>query len=214
MKPESQLSTGLKALGLAVSPDQEKNIITYLELLGKWGRAYNLTAIREPALMVTHHVLDSLSATPFLTGTRLLDVGSGAGLPGLPLAIVMPQVSVTLIESRQKRVQFLLHAVARLGLTNVDVVHQRVERYQPSAKFDTLITRAFGSIAEFVDKTEHMCAIHGRIIALKGQYPSAELDAALRQGCMVQTVHVVDVPGLGAQRHIVILNPRHNQTKT
>lgn len=210
VKPEYELNKGLRALGLAVSPARQQSMLTYLKLLQKWALAFNLTAIRAPPLMVTHHLLDSLSAVPFLTGKRVLDVGSGAGFPGLPLAIALPQLSVTLIDSRHKRVQFLLHVVARLGLANVDVVRLRVEQYQPSAKFDTLVTRAFGTIAEFVDKAAHLCARDGQIIVWKGRYPSAELEAVKQKSIMVQAVHPVDVPGLGAKRHIVVLNPRDN----
>ena len=159
--------------------------------------------------MVTHHVLDSLAAAPFAKGPLMLDVGSGAGLPGLPLAIALPRLKVTLLDSRQKRVQFLLHAVARLKLKHVSVVHQRVERYQPPAKFDTLITRAFGSVAEFVNKAGHLCAEDGCMIALKGRDPGTELDDLKNSGFTAR-VHPVEIPGLAARRHVVVLRPRDN----
>lgn len=208
VEAEFMLGQGLSALGLSVPAGGVQSMLSYLQLLEKWGRTFNLSAIRGLSVMVPQHLLDSLSAAPYLKGRRVLDVGSGPGLPGLPLAIVLPQLSVTLLESRHKRVQFLLHVVAQLRLTNVDVVHQRVEQYQPAAKFDTLITRAFSSITEFVGKAEHLCARDGRMIALKGRYPRAELDAAKRSGVGTSAVHHVEVPGLAAQRHIVILNPR------
>ena len=213
LKAEIALEQGLQSMRISLPPGGNQTILSYLQLLQKWGRTYNLSAIRELSLMVPHHILDSLSTLPFITGQRLLDVGSGAGLPGLPLAVALPQMTCTLIDSRRKRVQFLVHAVARLRLTNVDVVHQRVERYQPATKFDTLITRAFGSISEFVEKTEHLCAKDGCLIALKGRYPRAELDAAARKDFAVPAVHSVEIPGLRAQRHIVILNPRRDQAK-
>lgn len=205
---EAVLEGGLRTMRVLLPPGGEASILTYLELLQKWGRTYNLSAIRDPATMVTHHILDSLSAVPFVVGEHVLDVGSGAGLPGIPLAISLPQLTVTLIESRLKRTQFLFHAAAHLGLSNIVVVRQRVERYQPPAKFDTLITRAFSTIADFLDKAEHLCAREGRMIALKGRYPAAELEAVVQKGFTVQAVHPVDVPGIGAERHIVVINPR------
>ena len=194
-------------MGIPLSNDQRKHMLAYLELLQKWGKTYNLSAIRELPPMVPHHILDSLSAAPFCRGPRMLDIGSGAGLPGLPLAIAQPELSVTLIESRQKRIQFLIHVASSLRLANVEIVHLRVERYQPSAKFDTLITRAFSTIAEFVDKAAHLCAKDGRIIALKGQHPGGELDTVISKGFTVHAVRPVNIPGLGAQRHIAVLSP-------
>ena len=155
--------------------------------------------------MVPLHLLDSLAATPFIHGERLLDVGSGAGLPGLPLATVLPGLSVTLIESRRKKALFLDHVVNVLKLDNVNVVCQRVEQYQPSEKFDTLITRAFSDIAGFVDKAGHLCVHGGKLIALKGRYPAAELVDLDPGRIELEAVHRVNVPALKAQRHIVIL---------
>ena len=158
--------------------------------------------------MVTHHVLDSLSPEPYIKGPRVLDVGSGAGLPGIPLAIVFPTLAVTLVESRKNKAQFLLYAASKLGLKNIEVVSRRVEQYEPTEKFDTLIARAFSTLAELVKKAGHLCASDGRIVALKGRDPSAEVAAMTQDDFVVAAIHPVKVPGLKARRHIVILEHR------
>ncbi len=204
---EQQLSLGLLQLDLAVPEVRQRALLEYLALLEKWGRAYNLTGILDRPSMVTYHLLDSLSAAPYVQGPRLLDVGSGAGLPGIPLAVVFPDLAVTLIESRKRRAQFLIHASATLGLCNVETVCERVERYQPADKFDTLLARAFSSIDDFVSKAEHLCAHEGRMVAFKGGYPVKEL-SGLGHGFTATAVHRVQVPGLAAERHIVVLARR------
>ena len=158
--------------------------------------------------MVTHHVLDSLSAAPYIKSPRVLDVGSGAGLPGFPLAIVFPKLAVTLVESRKNKAQFLLYAVSKLELKNIEVVHQRVEQYEPTKKFDTLIARAFATLAELVAKAGRLCASDGRILALKGRDPSAEVATMTQDDFAVAAIHPVKVPGLKAERHIVVLKHR------
>ena len=173
--------------------------------MSKWGETYNLTAIRDLDAMVTHHVLDSLSAAPYIKSPTMLDVGSGAGLPGLPMAIVFPRLAVTLVESRKNKAQFLLYAASKLNLNNIEVVHQRVEQYEPAKKFDTLIARAFASLTELVEKAGHLCAGDGRILALKGRDPSAEVAAMTQDDFVVAAIHPVRVPGLKAPRHIVVL---------
>ena len=158
--------------------------------------------------MVTHHVLDSLSAAPYIKTPRVLDVGSGAGLPGFPLAIVFPRLAVTLVESRKNKAQFLLYAASKLELKNIEVAPQRVEQYEPTKKFDTLIARAFATLAELVEKAGHLCASDGRILALKGRDPSTEVTAMTQDDFVVAAIHPVKVPGLKARRHIVILKHR------
>lgn len=204
-KLEHQLNTGLLELGLDAAASQREGLLKYLLLVQKWSAAYNLTAIRDPEIMVPRHLLDSLSAADLVHGVRLADIGSGAGLPGIPLAVVRPDLSVTLIESRKKKAAFLLHVAAELELPNVNVVCRRVENYQPPEKFDTLATRAFASLTEFVDKSAHLCAAGGRLLALKGIYPEAEIAGMEQKKFVVIEVRPICVPGLKAQRHIVVL---------
>ena len=202
-----QLSRGLHELGLPVCGVASERLLQYLSLLEKWNRVHNLTAIRDMPAMVTAHLLDSLCALPYVSGEKLLDVGSGAGLPGVPLAIAKPRLAVTLLESRKKKTRFLDHVVGTVGLANVDVVCLRVEQYRPPQKFDTLVTRAFSTIAAFADMAGHLCATGGRLIALKGRYPEAELAEIDQERFEVTEVCPVSVPGLDASRHIVVLTP-------
>ena len=203
-----RLRNGIKTLGLKVDQQRERLLLEYLGLMEKWGQTYNLTSIRDLDNMVTLHVLDSLAAAPYIKGPRVLDVGSGAGLPGFPLAIVFPRLTMTLVESRKNKAQFLLYAVSKLELKNIEVVSQRVEQYEPPKKFDTLIARAFAPIAGLVDKAGHLCASDGQILALKGRDPSAEVVAMGQDDFIVAAVHPVKVPGLTARRHIVVLEHR------
>ena len=202
-----QLCRDLCDLGLREVEDTADLLLQYLGLLEKWSRVHNLTSVRDVPSMGPAHLLDSLSALPFISGRRLLDVGSGAGLPGLPLAIANSRLSVTLLESRAKRTRFLNHVVGALSLGNVEVVCGRVEQYRPRRKFDTLVTRAFSSIAAFVDRAGHLCCKRGKIIALKGRYPEAELAELDQERFEVTEVCPVTVPGLHAARHVVVLTP-------
>lgn len=202
-----RLDQGLRELGLPEDDRTAEKLLGYLVLLEKWNRVHNLTSIRDVPSMISAHLLDSLSALPFVSGESLLDVGSGAGLPGLPLAIVRPSLSTTLLDSRNKKTRFLEHVVVSLALENVTVICERAERYRPQQKFDTLVTRAFSSIADFVDKAGHLCSRRGRLIALKGRYPQAELADVYEDGFEVNEIVPVSVPGLDAERHIVVLTP-------
>jgi 16S rRNA (guanine527-N7)-methyltransferase len=157
--------------------------------------------------MVTAHLLDSLSALPYIRGNNILDVGSGAGLPGFPLAIVCPALAVTLLESRKKKTMFLNNVVGSMAPGNVEVVCQRVEQYRPPRKFDTLVTRAFSTLATFAESSAHLCAPGGRLIAMKGRFPEAELAEIDQSQFEVTEVCPVSVPGLDAKRHLVVLNP-------
>lgn len=201
-----RLAAGLAALPLALDARATQQLLAYLQLLGKWNTAFNLTAIRDPEEMVTRHLLDSLAILPWVQGPRVLDVGSGAGLPGIPLAIARPDLAFTLLDANAKKTRFITQAVGELGLKNVEVVQNRAENYRPSATFDTLVSRAFASIADMLAATRHLCAPHGRFLAMKGVYPEEEL-AAVPAEMAIETV-ALRVPGLAAARHLVILTPR------
>jgi 16S rRNA (guanine527-N7)-methyltransferase len=189
-------------------PDSDRQrLLAYVRLLAKWNAAYNLTAVRDPQDMVTRHLLDSLAVLPYLAGPRVLDIGTGPGLPGIPLAVARPEYAFTLLDANAKKTRFVTQAVGELGLKNVEVVQARVESYRPAQNFDTLVSRAFASIADMLAASRHLCAPHGRILALKGVYPEEEL-AAVPAGFVVQEVAALQVPGLEAQRHVVILAPR------
>ena len=201
------LREGLAALPLNLGRSSQNKLLHYLELLEKWNSVYNLTAIRDPADMVARLILDSLVIMPHLNGSRLVDVGTGAGLPGIPLAIACPDVFVSLLESRRKPTQFLSHVVTALGLSNVQVVLKRAEQYRPMEKFDTLTARAFGTVQRLLTAAGHLCRPHGRILALKGRYPKRELDQLSTDTFELVDVVPLRVPQLGAARHLVIMRP-------
>lgn len=186
-------------------PDEAvAQLAAYLRLLARWNQAYNLTSVRDPADMATRHVGDSLTALPCLAGDRLLDVGAGAGLPGIPLAIARPATRVTLLDSQIKKARFLRQAVAELKLGNVAVVHGRVEDYRPVQAYPTIICRAFASLADFVTAAGHALAPGGRLVALKGRLPAAEI-AGLPAGWALQAATPVAAPGLVGERHLIVL---------
>jgi 16S rRNA (guanine527-N7)-methyltransferase len=201
----TRLDQGLAALGLALpAPDRER-LLAYVRLLAKWNSAYNLTAVRDPLEMVTRHLLDSLVIVPHLHGARVLDVGTGPGLPGIPLAVARPELAFTLLDANAKKTRFVVQAVGELALKNVEVVQSRVENYRPSRIFDTVVSRAFASIADMLAHARHLCAPGGRFLAMKGAYPEEELEA-LPAGYDVEVVPLT-VPGLDAARHVVIVTP-------
>lgn len=200
----AQLQQGLAELSLSATQQQQQQLLDYLQLLIKWNKAYNLTAIRDPQAMLVQHLLDSLVILPHVPEGRLLDVGTGAGLPGLLLAIMQPQRAVTLLDSNGKKTRFLQQAVHTLGLSRVEVVHSRVEDYQPPQLFQVIVSRAYAAMATFTIQCEHLCAPEGRFLAMKGVYPTDEL-ADLAASYHVQQVHELQVPGLAAQRHLVVL---------
>jgi len=206
MNPDPQLAAGIAALDLALPAGAEEKLLAYLALLDKWNRVYNLTAVRDVERMVSHHLLDSLAVLPYLQGETLLDVGSGGGLPGIPLAIARPALQVTLIDSIAKKTAFLLQAKAELGLANVSVVTGRVEDHKPEAPFDLITSRAFADLREFVTLTRHLLKPGGRWLAMKGLYPHEEA-ALLPPGVKVSADHALVVPGLEAHRHLIVLEP-------
>jgi 16S rRNA (guanine527-N7)-methyltransferase len=198
------LAAGAAALGVPLTAGQRASLLRLVAEVEEWNGRFNLTAIREPAEMVRKHLLDSLAVQPWLTGTRIADVGTGPGFPGLPLAVINPDRRFTLVEATAKKSRFVEHAARALGLDNVEVVNSRAEAWRPPRPFDTVVCRALGKLHEFVRFAGHLCAREGRMLAMKGQYPEAEL-AAVPKGWRVVAVHRLEVPGLGAERHLVEL---------
>ena len=204
MSPEAQLREGVAALGLPLGEPAHRKLLDYLALLAKWNRVYNLTAVREEQAMVTQHLLDSLAVLPHLPEGRLADVGSGGGLPGIPLAIAEPQRTVVLLESNHKKAAFLEQARIELALGNVSVVNERVEACVPAEPFAVVISRAFSDLAEFARLAAHLLAPQGVLAAMKGVYPHEEL-ALLPPDFRLDRVIALRVPGLDAGRHLVLL---------
>jgi 16S rRNA (guanine527-N7)-methyltransferase len=203
MSLQAKLEQGLQQAELNLPENVRQKLLDYLALLEKWNKVHNLTAVRDPEEMVTLHLLDSLSVLPYIKAKRLLDVGSGAGLPGIPLAICLPDLQVTVMDSSHKKASFMRQAKAELDIQNLEVVCGRVEKYRPEQLFDIVISRAFSDLAEFVALTRHLCAPGAQWLAMKGVYPYEEL-AQLK----IQPAQVVPlrVPGLAAQRHLVFLS--------
>ena len=205
MTIESRLDQGLAAMDIDLPAPQRGRLLDYLRLLEKWNRVHNLTAIREPEQMVVLHLLDSLSLLPHVAGARtLLDVGTGAGLPGIPLAIARPDLAVTLLDASHKKAAFLRQAKAELGLANVEVACERVEGWHPPAPFDLVVSRAFAELADFVVQAGHLVAPGGAMLAMKGVYPFEEI-ARVPASHRVENVIALAVPTLEAHRHLVLL---------
>lgn len=200
----SELERGVAALDVALAPAAQQKLLAYLALIDKWNRVYNLTAVREPGQMVSHHLLDSLAVAPHLSGASLADVGSGAGLPGIPLALARPDTAVTLIESSHKKAAFLKQAAIELALDNVEVVNARVEAWDALRRFDVVISRAFSDLPEFVALAGRLCAEGGVLAAMKGVHPYEELEQ-LPAPYRTRAVIPLAVPGLGAERHLVLI---------
>ena len=196
-----RLGLGLKSMSVEVSAGQVESLMSFLMLIQKWGKAYNLTAIRDMSEAVDLHLLDSLTVSPFLFGGRVLDVGTGAGLPGIPLAIVHPDKRFVLLDSSAKKIRFVRHAIMELGLVNVEAVVSRVEAYRPSFEFDLVLARAFAGLPDIRVMVEHLLGPKGRVLALKGRYPQDEIEA-LQDGVEVR-VHPLVIPGLAVDRHLV-----------
>jgi 16S rRNA (guanine527-N7)-methyltransferase len=204
MMGDDQLALGAAALGLTLTRAQRGQLDQYLALLEKWNRVYNLTAIRSRSRMVTHHLLDSLAVLPHVRAPRVLDVGSGAGLPGIPLAVANPALEVTLLEANHKKSAFLTQAIGELHLANARIVTERVESWRTDARFDTIVSRAFADLAEFVGSSRHLLARGGVFAAMKGVHPFEEIER-LPRGYAVVDVVKLDVPGLDAERHLVLV---------
>ena len=209
MSAAIQLSEGLTRLHLALPPSTQQKLLDYIALVQKWNKVYNLTAVRDTEDMLTHHLLDSLAVVPPLLSNithakNILDVGSGAGLPGIPLALALPDAQVTLLDSNHKKAAFLQQAVIELALGNVSVVCERVEKTQLNQIFSVVISRAFAELPKFVALAGHLVAPGGSLIAMKGVLPSQEI-AQLSGDFKLSEVAPLIVPGLNAERHLVFL---------
>ena len=196
-----KLATGVAQMGLQVSAETQQKLLSYLELLGKWNKVYNLTAVRDASEMVTLHLLDSLSVLPYIKGPRLLDVGSGGGLPGIVLAICFPELQVTTIDTVQKKAIFMRQVKGELGLDNLQVVHARVEAYEAEL-YDQIISRAFSEIGLFIELTRHLLVKNGHWLAMKGVSPQQDLVALSLNN---SKVYPLSVAGLRAERHLAII---------
>jgi 16S rRNA (guanine527-N7)-methyltransferase len=199
-----ELITALEQNNIVVSDAMTQSLLHYLQLMLKWNNTYNLTAITDPHEMIYLHLVDSLVIAPYVTGKQCLDLGTGAGLPGIPLAIIHPEQQWTLVDKNSKKTRFLIQAVAELGLKNVQVVHFRGEEFHPAHGFDNILSRAFGSLRLFVDTTRHLLNPDGELIAMKGKYPDDEL-ADLPTEVSVQSVQHIDIKGIDIERHLVCL---------
>jgi 16S rRNA (guanine527-N7)-methyltransferase len=205
MTLEAQIAQGVAALGAHVPEGANAAFARYLELIAKWNRVHNLTAVRETDQMVVLHLLDSLSVLPYLAGARsLLDVGTGPGLPGIPVAIARPDLAVTLLDSSHKKCAFLRQVKTELALANVEIVCERVENWKPQRQFDAVVSRAFSDLADFVAQAQHLVAAGGQLIAMKGVYPFDEI-ARVPATHRVARVLELRVPNLDAKRHLVFV---------
>lgn len=196
------LEAGIAKLGIELDAEKIDQLMSYLALLIKWNRAFNLTAVRDPAEMVNRHLLDSLSVLPYIASEDLIDVGSGPGLPGVPLAICLPELKVTTLDSNGKKTRFQNQVKAELGLANLTVINSRAEQHQGS--YSQVISRAFASLADMLKWTHHMCAEDGLFLAMKGQYPTDEL-AAMPEGFALVQAQSLVVPSSLGERHLLMI---------
>ena len=199
---------GIRPMGLAVADTEVERLAAFVGLLERWNKVYNLTAVRRPEDMVRLHILDSLSILSWLRGPRIVDVGSGAGLPGIPLAIVRPEIAFSLLDSSGKRTRFMRQAVADLHLNNVNVIRSRVEEYRPGVAFDSVLSRAFGSLTAMLTQAGGLCAPSGRLLAMKGKYPDNELRNLPKDYKVVEVIPL-PIPALEAERHLIHLVPNN-----
>lgn len=204
----SELQFGTNLLNLDVDSRKIATFIDYLALFHKWNKAYNLSAIRNPDEMPARHILDSLSVLPYIPAKHIIDVGSGAGLPGIPLAICLPDANFTLLDANGKKARFLFQVVQTLALKNVEIVHNRVETWQPKQLFDGILCRAFSSIQGIVESCGHLLASDGKIFAMKGLIPRDEL-SQIEKHYIVETIHELNVPGVTGERNLIVLARRN-----
>jgi 16S rRNA (guanine527-N7)-methyltransferase len=202
---ETGLRAGVSELGLELTDRQHLSLLNYIDLLQKWNKVYNLTAVRDPAQMLVRHLLDSLAVSPWCGGQRLIDVGTGAGLPGVPLAILYPEKEFHLLDSNGKKARFLFQAKTALHLENITIHHARVESFKPNERYDAVLSRAFASLLDMVNGAGHLLCDSGQFLAMKGVFNEAEVAAVEALG-LLSTVHELSVPGLAEQRHLVVLS--------
>jgi 16S rRNA (guanine527-N7)-methyltransferase len=202
---EKLLAKALTKNNYHYSQQLQNQLCLYLDLMQRWNQVFNLTAIRTPEDMVWLHIMDSLSIAPFLQGERIIDIGTGAGLPGIPLSLTHPHLHFTLLDSNSKKTRFLMQTVAELKLTNVEVIHARCEDFKPKVKFDSIVSRAFSSITVMLAGTQHLLADQGQFLAMKGVYPEQEL-AHIPSGFIVSNVHKLTIKGLAAERHVACIH--------
>lgn len=193
------LVSGIAALNVSVTDQKIEQLLRFIKLIEKWNKAYNLTAIRDREEMARLHILDSLAILPYIEGTRVIDIGTGAGLPGIPLAICLPEIHFTLLDSNAKKTRFVQQVVLELRLKNVQVLHSRVENYHPEKAYDAVLTRAFASLSDIVKLTSHLLAKKGVLLAMKGQNLDAELELIAEK----KSVIPVSVPGTDIDRCLV-----------
>lgn len=187
------LESGIKQLNLPISETQINQLIQFIELIAKWNKAYNLTAVRNNNDMAKLHILDSLAILPHIQGQRIIDIGTGAGLPGIPLALCLPEIQFTLLDSNAKKTRFVQQAILELKLKNVTVIHSRVEDYQPEIKYDAVLTRAFASLPDIIKLTSHLLNDNGVLLAMKGQIPEIELNELSDYNCKIIPLHIPNV---------------------
>lgn len=204
MSRDEQLQQGLAQMGIALPSAAQEKLLAYAALLYKWNKTFSLTAMREEEKAVSHHLLDSLAILPFVAGGNLLDVGSGGGMPGIPLAIACPELQVMLLDSNSKKTAFLRQAAIELGLSNVAVHCGRVEQYDPAIRFAAITSRAFAELADFVSLSGHLLADGGSWLGMKGVWPEGEI-ARLPSAVRVECVHRLAVPGVDGERHLVVM---------
>ena len=185
-----------------------EKLTDYLLLIEKWNQLHNLTSIRNPTQMVPKHILDSLSISPYLQGTRILDVGTGAGLPGIPLALTYPNYHFTLLDSNGKKTRFLTHVIQNLAISNIDIIQTRVEDFRVDICFDSIITRAFSTLTDFLKKTHHLACSKGIFLSMKGQYPTEEINS-LDSRFTVTSVNPIQITGLNEKRHVIVIELNH-----
>ena len=207
------LKSGAAELGVSLSDDAARKMLRVLDQLDEWNQKMNLTAIRDRPQQLTKHLLDSLSVVKHLHGSRVIDIGTGAGFPGLPLAIALPEMHFTLLDSTAKKLKFIDHVTALLALENVETVHSRAEAFQPKYRYDVVISRAVGAVDTFVKWAGHLCVGGGRLLAMKGRYPTDEL-TKLPSGWKLATVHRLSVPGLDEERHLVEICRSHDKVES